>query len=76
MKEKFKIKINKFKKELDDVKNKLKKTIATKLFWCEALIIVAFLIFTVTNFLLNFFIGMYLLSLLLFLIGLFIWKYL
>lgn len=76
MKEKFKVKMNKFKKELDDVKNKVKKIIATKLFWCESLIIVAFLIFIVTNFLLNFFIGMYLLSLLLFSVGLFIWKYL
>lgn len=76
MKEKFKVKINKFKKELDDIKNKVKKTISTKLFWCESLIILAICLFTVTNFLLNFFIGMYLLSLTLFLVHLFIWKYL
>lgn len=76
MKEKFKVKMSKLKRKLDNIKNKVKKTIATKLFWCESLIIVAFLIFTVTNFLLNFFIGMYLLSLLLFSVGLFVWKYL
>ena len=76
MKDFIKDKFNKFKKEFKSLKDKIKKTTATKVFLCEMLIIVAFLMFIITNFLLNFFLGMYLLSLLLFLIALFIWKYL
>ncbi|CUN87196.1 MULTISPECIES: hypothetical protein [Clostridium] len=76
MKEKFKCKIEKLKKEVNSFKDKILKTTKTKIFWCEVLIITAICSFIVTNFLLNFFIGMYLLSLLLFSIGLFIWKYL
>lgn len=64
------------KKECVDLKNKIAKTTATKLFWCETLIIVAFLLFTITNFMLNFFVGMYILSFSLLGIGIFTWKYL
>lgn len=72
MKEKFKNRM----KELKGLKDKVSKTTRTKVFRCEAIIIVSFFIFIITNFLLNFFIGMYLLALSLFLIGLFSWKYL
>lgn len=76
MKEKFKNKMNKFKKELRGLKDKISKTTIKKLFCCEAIIIVSFFMFIVTNFLLNFYLGMYLLSLSLFLIALFTWKHL
>lgn len=72
----MKNKINKFKKELKELKNNIKKTAKTKLFWCESIIIVSFFMFTITNFLLNFLVGMYLLSLSLLAIALFSWKYL
>lgn len=75
MKEKLKGKIQKFKKEFNDFKDKVLKTIKTKIFWCELLIIISICLFAVANFLLNFYLGMYLLSLLLFLIALFSWKY-
>lgn len=72
----MKNKINKFKNELKELNNKISKTTKTKLFWCEAIIIVSFFMFIVTNFLLNFYLGMYLLSLSLFSVALFTWKYL
>lgn len=69
-------KINIFKKEIKDLKNKIIKTTKTKLFLCESIIIVSFFMFMITNFIVNFFLGMYLLSLSLLGIALFIWKYL
>lgn len=74
--QKVKNKIAIFKKEVKDLKNKISKTTKTKLFWCELIIIVSFFMFTITNFLLNFFVGMYLLALSLLGIALFVWKYL
>ncbi|MGG7210368.1 hypothetical protein [Clostridium baratii] len=76
MKKLIKNNIHSLKKGLKEIKNKMKKTLATKLFWCESLIIVAIFMFVVTNFLVNFYLGMYLLSLSLFGIALFAWKYL
>lgn len=76
MKKILKRKIEKLKKEVNSFKEKIIQTTKTKIFWCEVLIITAICSFIVTNFLLNFFVGMYLLSLLLFSTGLFIWKYL
>ncbi|MDB1931681.1 hypothetical protein PMY12_14800 [Clostridium tertium] len=76
IKDKIKIKLTKFKKEVKDLKNKISKVGKTKLFWCESIIIVSFFMFTITNFLLNFFVGIYLLSLSLLGIALFSWKYL
>lgn len=73
---KVKNKIDIFKKEIKDLKNKISKIIKTKLFWCESIIIVSFFMFIVTNFMVNIFLGMYLLALSLLGIALFIWKYL
>ena len=75
MLDKFKSRIEKFNRACLDLKNKISKASKEKLFWCELMIIVSFLMFTVTNFLLNFFLGMYLLSFSMFGIALFIWKY-
>lgn len=68
-------KIKSISNELKDLKKNIKKVTATKLFWCESLIIVAILIFIIANFIVNFILGMYILSLLLFIIGVFTWKY-
>lgn len=76
IKDKIKIKFTKFKKDVKDLKKIISTTAKKKLFWCESIIIVSFFMFTITNFLLNFFIGMYLLSLSLLGIALFSWKYL
>lgn len=73
---KVKNKIDIFKKEIKDLKNKISKISKTKLFWCESIIIVSFFMFIITNFMINLFLGMYLLSLSLLGIALFIWKYL
>ena len=64
------------KLECKQLKKRIKETTATKLFWCELMILVAILMFITTNFIVNFILGMYILSLILFVLGVFAWKYL
>lgn len=74
MKEFINKKFEKIKLECKQLKNKIKETTASKLFWCELIIIVAILMFVITNFIFNLIFGMYILSFVLFAIAIFIWK--
>lgn len=75
MLKKIKYKTQNFNRACSELKNNIVKASKGKLFWCELLIIVSFLMFTVTNFILNLFLGMYILSFSMFGIALFIWRY-
>lgn len=75
MLKKIKYKTQNFNRACSELKNNIVKVSKGKLFWCESIIIVSFLMFTVTNFILNLFLGMYILSFSMFGIALFIWRY-
>lgn len=75
MLKKIKYKTQNFNRACSELKNNIVKASKGKLFWCESIIIVSFLMFTVTNFILNLFLGMYILSFSMFGIALFIWRY-
>ena len=56
MLKKIKYKTQNFNRACSELKNNIVKASKGKLFWCESIIIVSFLMFTVTNFILNLYI--------------------
>lgn len=78
--DKLKLKFNKLKqknktKKQSKIKLNIEKKFKDKLFLAELIMGIAFIIFTVTNFLLNLFLGLYILSFSLMALGWFIFKY-